>query len=70
MSLHSNTTIIQRYLHGQDDEYSDLWPTDAVQQRRYHYSLYEVCVDLEVDLDTGDSRIVAIDGALCEGEWQ
>jgi hypothetical protein len=41
---------------------SDLWDHDAKQQEVYHYSLYEVAVDLEVDLDTGESRIVAVDG--------
>ena len=57
-----NTVIVTRYLHGEDDELSDLWEPDAEQQEVYHYSLYEVRVDLEVDLDTGKSRIFAVDG--------
>ena len=56
-----NTKIVKRYLHGQEEDLSDLWPLDAKQQNAYSYSLYEVEVDLEVDLDTGKSRIVAID---------
>lgn len=59
----TNTKIVKRYLHGQEDEWSELWPVDtAEQQNVYHYSLYEVAIDLEVDLDTGKSRIVAVDG--------
>ena len=54
--------IVKRYLHDESDEYSDLWPIDAPQQKKYHYALYEVAIDLEVDMDTGDSKIVRVDG--------
>jgi hypothetical protein len=57
-----NTVVIKRYLHGEEDSLSDLWPYDAPQQDVYHYSLYEVAIDLEVDLDTGQSRIIKVDG--------
>ena len=72
MSARPNTTIVTRYLHGQEDELSDLWPYDAPMQGKYHYSLYEVAVELEVDLDTGESRIKTVDGAPLaeEQEWR
>lgn len=57
-----NTRIVKEYLHGDNDELSDLWDHDARQQEKYHYALYEVGIDLEVDMDTGESRIVAVDG--------
>ena len=57
-----NTVLVKRYLHGSDDELSDLWHPDDPRQETYAYALYEVQVDLEVDLDTGKSRIIAIDG--------
>jgi len=62
----SNTRIVTRYLHGDSDELSDLWDYDAPQQDKYHYALYEVMVDLEVDMDTGESKIVAVDGRKLE----
>lgn len=58
----SRKVRVIRYLHGEDDELSDLWEPDAPQQKNYHYALYEVAVELEVDLDTGKSRVVAVDG--------
>lgn len=57
-----NTRIIKRYLHGSNDELSDLWDYEAPQQDIFGYALYEVAIDLEVDMDTGKSRIVAVDG--------
>ena len=67
-----NTKIVTRYLHGEEDQLSDLWDYDAPQQDVYHYSLYEVAIDLEVDLDTGKSRIISVNGQKLEGEskWQ
>ena len=72
-----HTVLVTRYLHGEEDEYSDLWPnpgeedstpqTEAAQDE-YHYSLYEVRIDLEVDLRTGKSAIVAVDGKLLSNE--
>lgn len=56
------TVTVKRYLHGDTDELSDLWPADAPQQEAYANALYEVWIDLQVDLDTGKSRIVAVDG--------
>jgi len=59
----SNTTIIKDYIgYGGREETSDLWREDAIQQKKFHYSLYEIEVTQEVDLDTGESRITAIDG--------
>jgi len=71
-----NIKRVTRYLHGEDDQFSDLWPypgeegstpqTEAAQDR-YLSSLYEVSVGLDVDLDTGRSRIAAVNGvALSE----
>ena len=57
-----NVITVKRYLHGEEEMVRDLWPYDAPQQDVYHYSLYEVAIDLEVDLDTGKSRIVGVDG--------
>lgn len=59
----ANITTVTRYLHGEEDEYSDLWDLNAPQQEVYHYSLYEVEITLEVDLDTGKSRITQVDGS-------
>lgn len=57
------TTIIKDFIgYGGRDEHSDLWPDDAPQQRQFHYSLYEIEIGLEVDLDTGKSRIVTVEG--------
>lgn len=57
------TIMVTEYLgHGGREEHSELWDPDAPQQEIWHYSLYEVALDLEVDLDTGKSRIVAVDG--------
>jgi len=57
-----NTRTVTRYLHGETDELSKLWPPEAKQQEVYAYALYEVSVDLEVDMNTGRSRIIAVDG--------
>lgn len=62
----SGTVLVRRYLHGEEDSLSDLWDYDAEQQDVYHYSLYEVAVDLEVDLATGKSRIVKVDGSALD----
>jgi hypothetical protein len=62
-----NVKRVIRYVHDEEDSLSDLWDADAEQQETYHYSLYEVRVDLDVDLDTGKSRIAAVNGiALSE----
>lgn len=55
-------TTVKRYLHSEEDQFSDLWSPQAPQQEVYHYALYEVCIELEVDLETGKSRIVGVDG--------
>jgi hypothetical protein len=49
------TQIVTEYLHGENDELSELWPPDAPQQEKFHYALYEVEVYLEVDMETGKS---------------
>lgn len=56
--------IVTRYLHASKEEarQDELWPREAKQWENYLYSLYEVKIDLEVDVDTGKSRIVAVDG--------
>jgi hypothetical protein len=56
------TQIVTEYLHGENDELSELWPPDAPQQEKFHYALYEVEVYLEVDMETGKSRIVSVNG--------
>lgn len=55
------TKIVRRYLHDESDLLSPLWASDAPQQEIYAYALYEVAVDLEVDMESGRSRIVAVD---------
>lgn len=60
------TKIVTRYVHDEDDELSDLWPLDAPQQDVYHYALTEVRIDLEVDMETGLSRIIRVDGRRVE----
>lgn len=57
-----NTKIVKEFVHRSGEEQSDLWEPDAEQQYMYYYALYEICIELEVDLDTGKSRIVAVDG--------
>ena len=66
--------IVTRYLHENSDEYSGLWPIPAgdapddewrkFQSREVNFSnqLYEVKFDLEVDMETGESKIVRVDG--------
>jgi hypothetical protein len=56
------TKVVTRYLHGNNDELSDLWDVEAPQQEVYDNALYEVEIALEVDLDTGQSRIIRVDG--------
>lgn len=58
----STTRLVRRYLHDNSDELSDLWDYEASQQDVYHYALYEVSVDLEVEMETGRSRIMAVNG--------
>jgi hypothetical protein len=68
-----NTTVVTELVHGggnMSDEYSELWPPEAPQQRRYHYALYEEAVELEVDLDTGRWRYVSFAGLpINDTEW-
>lgn len=59
---------ITRYVHNNDDELSSLWPPDAKQQGTYHYTLYEVSLEGEVDLDTGDFYIQKVNGVPLERE--
>jgi hypothetical protein len=65
-----NTRIVTRYLHGEEDSLSDLWDYEAPQQNVYHYSLYEVTIELEVDLDTGKSRIHTVNGCALEEDHE
>lgn len=51
----------KKYLHGQTDEYSEFWDVDAEQQQKFHYAFYEVELDCEVDLDTGEVRCWGIE---------
>lgn len=62
MSYARNTKVVREYLHGGDEGLSELWHHDAPQQDVFMRRLYEVVVDLEVDLDTGETRIIAVDG--------
>lgn len=48
------------YVHDEDDEYSDLWPTDAKQHEKFHYRLYETEFGMEVDMKTGETRIISV----------
>lgn len=67
-----NTKIVTEYLHGERDEHSELWSVDAEQQNVFRYALYEVAIGLEVDMDTGKSRIVSVDGVdlVTKGEFE
>lgn len=69
-----STKIVTRYLHENSDEYSGLWPmpgADATdedwrkfdeREELFGRQLYEVRFDLEVDMETGESKIVRVDG--------
>lgn len=65
------TKVITKYVHGQSDELSRLWPFDAPQQDVFHYCLYEEAVEIEVDLDTGQWRYLSFGGKKLESptEW-
>lgn len=69
-----NTTIRTYYVHGQpyEDEFAPFWPSEDTRQERIHYLLYEEAVEVEIDLDTGATRILAFAGKkLVEPtEWQ
>ena len=69
-----NTVTKTYYVHGQpyDDEYAPFWPNDDERQNVIHYLLYEEPVEVEVDLDTGKTRILGFAGkALVEPtEWR
>ena len=56
------TKRVVRYLHDDSDELSELWPPEAPQQEVYAYALYEVMIELDVNMKTGQSTIVAVDG--------
>lgn len=57
-----NVKKVTKYLYGDSDELSELWDYEAPQQDVFHYALYEVTIELEVDLDTGRSRIATVNG--------
>lgn len=57
----THKTIV-KYLHGNSDEYEDLWDNEAPQQEVAHYWLYDVDVTLDVDLDTGEALITHVYG--------
>lgn len=51
---------VTRYLSGEEDELSELWAYEAPQQDVYARTLNEVRIELEVNLETGNAEIVAI----------
>lgn len=51
---------ITRHVHGQDDELSNLWDSEAPQQDVAHYWLYELKLTLDVDMDTGNAVITHV----------
>ena len=57
-----NTKIITLHEGREDhfEEFSDLWDLDAPQQDAFEYAASRLDVSLEVDLDTGKSRIIAL----------
>lgn len=65
-----HTVVVRRYVHDEQDEDSAIqWAGDPEEcEGKYSYSLYEVQIDLEVDLLTGNSEIVAVDGRLLSEE--
>lgn len=56
---------VEEYLHGEDDELSDLWDYDAPQQRTFRNALYEVKFVLVVKKSTGESTIYSVE---CGGQ--
>ena len=67
------TKIVKRYLHGDSDEFSGLWeqPDSGDQEAwkrfteresLFERALYEVDFDLEVDLETGRTEIIRVNG--------
>lgn len=63
------TAVQVFYIHGgpeATDEYVEQWATDAPQQDRAHYVLYEESVEVEFDLDTGQYRYLSFAGVKLE----
>jgi hypothetical protein len=63
--------LVTEYVHKSGDEFAD-WEVEHNEKGNYdmygeagtklHYRLYEMAVTMEIDLETGDYDIVAIDG--------
>lgn len=59
------TKMVTEYLHLNTESFADWEPDDQEYRsggaaRKLNYRLYEVAVDMEVNLDTGDYRIIEI----------
>lgn len=59
-------TQVTEYVHANREELSPLWKPDAPQQEVFHYTLYELRLDCDVDLDTGHLYIRAVNGVPLE----
>jgi len=58
--------IVTRYLHGNNEGMEDLWNNDDPQQERARYWLYEIDLQLDVDLKTGEAKIISVSGSPLE----
>lgn len=56
----SNIVTKTYYVYGQpyEDEHAPFWPNDDERQEKIHYLLYEESVDVEINVDTGETRII------------
>jgi hypothetical protein len=60
------------YVHG-DKEYcwqvgEQIGLSEELIKEKFAYALYEVSVDVEVDMSTGESKIIAVDGRKVSDE--
>lgn len=57
--------MIEMYLHGSKEaswQLAEEMGLSETASKNFAYALYEVKLDVELDTETGDTRIVAVDG--------
>lgn len=66
LPVQPRTKVIKYYLHGDKDTNWELGEriglTEEAIRNHFRGACYEVEVDLEVDMLTGESKIIAVDG--------
>lgn len=64
----NNTVTNTYYVHGPpyEDNFAPFWPIEDERQTKMHYLLYEESVEVEIDLDTGEHRILGFAGKKLE----